>query len=63
MNEKELTYEKAVERLNEIVTVLEKNEVSLDEALALFEEGTRLTSFCSKKLTDAKQKITEIEKG
>ena len=62
MSEKELTYEKAVERLDEIVSILEKNEVTLDEALSLFEEGTRLTSFCTKKLSEAKQKISEIEK-
>ncbi|MBE6719876.1 MAG: exodeoxyribonuclease VII small subunit, partial [Ruminococcaceae bacterium] len=36
----EMTYEKAIERLEEIVTLLEKNEASLDESLALFEEGT-----------------------
>lgn len=62
MSEKELTYESAVKRLDEIVDCLEKNDVSLDEALSLFEEGTRLTAFCTKKLTEAKQKITEIEK-
>ncbi|MBQ9228655.1 MAG: exodeoxyribonuclease VII small subunit [Eubacterium sp.] len=57
-----LTYEEAVTRLNEIVAALEKNDVSLDEALALFEEGTALTAFCTEKLTQAKQKITEIDK-
>ena len=62
MSENNLTYEKAISRLDEIVSLLEKNEVSLDDALALFEEGTRLTAFCSKKLNEAKQKITEIEK-
>ena len=57
-----LTYETAVKRLEEIVSLLEKNDVSLDEALELFEEGTKLTKFCSEKLSTAKQKITEIEK-
>lgn len=57
-----LTYEKAVTRLEEIVSLLEKNEISLDESLALFEEGTKLVAFCSNKLNDAKQKIVEIEK-
>lgn len=57
-----LTYEQAIRRLEEIVTTLESNETSLDDALKLFEEGTRLTSFCNKKLNEAKQKITEIEK-
>lgn len=59
---KELTYEQAISRLEEIVGILEKNEVSLDEALALFEEGTKLTSFCADKLKYAKAKITEINK-
>ena len=57
-----LTYEAATKRLDEIVSLLEKNEVSLDEALALFEEGTKLTRFCTAKLNEAKIKITELEK-
>lgn len=59
---KELTYESAISRLEEIVSVLEKNEVSLDDALSLFEEGTKLTAFCSDKLKNAKSKIIEINK-
>lgn len=59
---KEMTYEQAISRLEEIVSILEKNEVSLDEALELFEEGTKLTSFCADKLKNVKAKITEINK-
>ena len=59
---KEMTYEQAISRLEEIVSILEKNEVSLDEALGIFEEGTRLTSLCAEKLKNAKSKITEINK-
>lgn len=58
----ELTYEKAINRLEEIVNLLEKNEVSLDESMELFEEGTKLTAFCSKKLKSAEQKITKLTK-
>ena len=61
MDEK-MTYEQATQRLDEIVSILERNEVSLDESLALFEEGTKLTAFCTKKLNEAKIKITELEK-
>lgn len=61
MNE-ELTYEKAMNRLEEIVLLLEKNDVSLDDSIKLFEEGTRLTAFCSEKLKNAKAKITLAEK-
>ncbi|MGN0522445.1 MAG: exodeoxyribonuclease VII small subunit [Eubacterium sp.] len=42
--------------------MLEKNEITLDESMKLFEEGTRLTAFCSKKLKEAEQKITELTK-
>ena len=61
MNE-ELTYEKAMTRLEEIVSLLEKNDVSLEDSIKLFEEGTRLTAFCSEKLKNAKAKITLAEK-
>ena len=61
MNE-ELTNEKAMNRLEEIVSLLEKNDVSLDDSIKLFEEGTRLTAFCSEKLKNAKAKITLAEK-
>lgn len=60
--EKELTYEYAIARLEEICTLLEKNEASLDESIKLFEEGTKLTSFCSNKLKEAEQKITKLTK-
>lgn len=58
-----LTYENAVKRLEEIVLILEKNEVSLEESIKLFEEGTALSVYCNKLLSEAKQKITEINKN
>ncbi len=58
-----LTYENAVKRLEEIVLILEKNEVSLEESMKLFEEGTALSVYCNKLLSEAKQKITEINKN
>lgn len=58
----EMTYENAIKRLEEIVALLEKNEVTLDESMKLFEEGTKLTAFCTKKLKEAEQKITELTK-
>ena len=58
----EMTYEKAILRLEEIVNKLEKNEATFDEMMTLFEEGLKLTEFCSKKLNDAQQKVTELTK-
>lgn len=59
-------YEDSVVRLQEIVSLLESGECSLDESMKLFEEGTKLVSFCNASLDKAQTKIkelTEIEKG
>lgn len=62
MSKNEMTYEQVMQRLDEIIDQLNSGNVSLDESLVLFEEGTKLTALCKKKLNDVKQKITEIEK-
>lgn len=58
----EMSYEQAVLRLNEIVDILEKNDITLDESIKLFEEGTKLTAFCTEKLNNAKAKIIVMNK-
>ncbi|HCW80482.1 MAG TPA: exodeoxyribonuclease VII small subunit [Ruminococcaceae bacterium] len=57
---KKMTFESALERLNEIVEQLESGEKPLDESLKLFEEGSALASFCYKKLSVAEQKIKTV---
>ncbi len=59
---KDMTFEEALENLQHIVTSLEKGDVSLDESMKLYEDGTMYASYCNKKLKEARQKITEIEK-
>jgi len=57
----ELTYEAAMARLSEIVKSLENGGKGLDESVKLFEEGARLSKFCSEKLNNAEQKIISID--
>lgn len=57
---KRADYEKAVKRLEEIVEKLEEGNISLDEAMKLFDEGTKLTTGCYDILKKAEQKITDI---
>ncbi|MDD6727813.1 MAG: exodeoxyribonuclease VII small subunit [Eubacteriales bacterium] len=59
---KEMTWEEAMARIEEITALLESNTISLDESMKLFEEGTKLTAFCSKQLDTARQKITTLTK-
>ena len=42
MPKKEISFEKAMERLEEIVNSLESGESPLDKSLSLFEEGVKL---------------------
>ncbi|MBQ2847508.1 MAG: exodeoxyribonuclease VII small subunit [Clostridia bacterium] len=60
---KNMTYEKAVERLEEIVDKLENGNLPLEEMMKLYEEGTVLASKCAKSLDEAQLKITELSAG
>ena len=57
---KELTYEQAYKRLEEILEKLESGSVPLEESMKLFEEGTKLANFCNSKLNAAEQKFTQL---
>jgi exodeoxyribonuclease VII small subunit len=50
-------FEKALDRLEKIVGKLETGDLTLEEALKLFEEGTQITRFCSTKLDEAERKV------
>ena len=53
-------FEKAMDRLQEIVDLLETGKACLDDELKLYEEGVALITYCSDKLNAAEQKIREI---
>jgi exodeoxyribonuclease VII small subunit len=55
-------FEKSMDRLEEIVRILDSGERSLNESLELFEEGVRLARECSKQLADAKGRIEALVK-
>ncbi len=54
------SYEDSLKRLEEIVQRLESGQLSLDESLRLFEEGTQLTKVCQKRLTEAELRIEKL---
>ncbi|MEG1857576.1 MAG: exodeoxyribonuclease VII small subunit [Pseudoflavonifractor sp.] len=63
MAEKKLTFEQAMERLEEIVGKLERGDAPLEDALALFEEGTGLMKKCSALLDRAEQRVVKLTAG
>lgn len=58
----DMTFEKALERLEAIVGEMESGRLPLDDALRRFEEGSRLAAFCSAKLDEAERKIEMLVK-
>ncbi len=60
MSEAEPTFEQAQAELEQIVERLERGQVPLDEAIALWERGEQLHGFCRAKLDTAQGKIEEL---
>lgn len=63
MAEKKLSFELSLKRIDEIVKNLEQGDVSLDESMKLFQEGTELIRRCGKMLDEAEQQVVRLRKG
>ncbi|MBQ1862915.1 MAG: exodeoxyribonuclease VII small subunit [Clostridia bacterium] len=56
-----MTFEQAMNRMEEITARLADGNLGIDESLALYEEGVRLAAFCDEKLKDVQRKITVLQ--
>ncbi len=56
-----MTFEQALESLEEIVDRLEGGEVSLEESIETYTRGTQLKRHCEAKLQAAKERVEKIE--
>ena len=59
---KEMEFETALKRLENIVGNLENGDLSLEAALKQYEEGVRMADLCSKRLTEAEKKVEVLMK-
>ncbi len=53
-------FEQIMAELTQVVEELEQGQPDLDRALALFEQGVKLTKECQKILDQAEQKVTRL---
>lgn len=58
---KEQGFEGSLQRLNDILALLEDPDLGVEEALKLYEQGVSLVRSCEQKLSAIKQKITYID--
>ncbi len=57
-----MTYEEAVQKLEEIVSRLEDTEIPLEESLSSFQEGIALSRYCREKLAEIEYRVEYLLK-
>lgn len=61
MEEEELSFEDAIKQLEKIAAQLEENEdLPLEKAIELYQDGMKLSKLCDGKLKNAQDKVTKI---
>ena len=55
------TFEEAMKQLEQIVQELESGDLPLEKAILKYEEGVRLSRFCSEKLDETEKRITILQ--
>ena len=58
-----LNFENSMKELENILTDIENNNLTLDELVDVFERGVKLSTFCMDKLNNAKLKIEKLSKS
>lgn len=58
--EKTLSFEEAMNQLEQIVDRLEEGDVPLEEAIAIYKEGMELSKLCHDKLKSVEEQLTQI---
>lgn len=55
-----ISFEKSLKQLEQIVQELESGDLPLEKAMKKFEEGFKLSKYCSEKLDETERKITVL---
>ncbi|MHB1420911.1 MAG: exodeoxyribonuclease VII small subunit [Bacillota bacterium] len=63
MAEESMTFETALERLEQVVRALEGGDLPLEEALERFQKGVELVRVCREKLESAEKLIAVLVQG
>ncbi len=58
--DEEKSFEEAICQLEQIVSKLEKGDISLEESITNFQQGIELSRYCAAKLDEAEKKISVL---
>lgn len=56
-----LSFEQAIDELDQLVRKMESGELSLDESIAAYRRGAELARYCQARLASAEQEIRQLE--
>ncbi len=59
-NQESLSFEEALSQLEQVVKQLESGDLSLDQSLQAFQEGSELARLCRLKLDEVEQSIQKL---
>jgi exodeoxyribonuclease VII small subunit len=56
-----LSFEQAIDELDQLVRRMESGELSLDDSIAAYRRGAELARYCQGRLAAAEQEIRQLE--
>jgi exodeoxyribonuclease VII small subunit len=56
-----LSFEQALDELDQLVRRMESGELSLDDSIAAYRRGAELARYCQARLANAEQEIRQLE--
>lgn len=59
-DQERLSFEEALNKLESIVEQLEDEEITLEDSVKLYEEGVRMSKFCTEILEQAELRIEQV---
>lgn len=59
-DQERLSFEEALNKLESIVEQLEDQEITLEDSVKLYEEGVRMSKFCTEILEQAELRIEQV---
>lgn len=59
-NTKSLSFEQAIENLEQIIEQIESGEIGLEDSLSAYEQGMKMITHCRSILSKAETKIEEL---
>ena len=60
MAAKQMKFQEAIKRFDEILSLLNNNELELEDAISLFQEGFKLSAQCEKQLKKFETKMDQL---